>query len=246
MIGRRKTMVMTIAVIAAALSFAAFSQEQEEAPAVKEQGGMGYSIFGNSTIDIANLNSKLESNGYTKLSESYFCVGGGGHSIINKRWIIGGEAYSLLGDESTGADFKASTYIFQGFANIGYIIFSKKGLSVYPLLGLGGGSMKLTFSEKNASYSFDEVLTDPKREATLTAGGFLINLALGLDYYIKLGENEEGHGGLLLGLRAGYTLAPSKGGWGMNDVELSGSPDVFMTGPFVRIIFGGGGFEKRD
>ena len=246
MVKKRKKEVMVLVVIAAVISFAASSLGQEEAPAVKERGGMGYSVFGFSTIDISNLNTKLESKGYTALPESYFCVGGGGHSIINKRWIIGGEAYSLLGDESTGADFKASTYIFQGFANFGYIIFSKKGLSVYPLLGLGGGSMKLTLSEKGASYSFDDVLTDPKRGATLTAGGFLINLALGLDYYLKLGENEEGHGGFLLGLRAGYTLAPSKGGWGMNDVELSGSPEIAMTGPFVRIILGGGGFEKED
>ena len=246
MVKKRKSAVMVIAVVVASILFVSFVQAQETKKCVKEQGGMGYSIFGNSTIDIANLNTKLEGNGYTKLPESYFCVGGGGHSIINKRWIVGGEGYTLLGDESTGADFKASTYVFQGFANIGYIIFSKKGLSVYPLLGLGGGSMKLTFSEKNASYAFDDVLTDPKREATLTAGGFLVNLALGVDYYLKLGEDEEGHGGFLLGVRAGYTLAPSKGGWSMNGADLTGSPDFSMTGPFVRIIFGGGGFEKRD
>lgn len=106
--------------------------------------------------------------------------------------------------------------------------------------------MKLTFSEKTASYSFDDVLKDPKRGATLTSGGFLINLALGMDYYLKMGENEEGHGGFLLGVRAGYTLAPSKGGWDMYSNELSDAPEISMTGFFIRIIFGGGGFEKED
>jgi hypothetical protein len=241
----RKTAVVFSVIVAVLLS-AAVSQGQEEAAEMKEEGGMGYSIFGNSMIDVENLNAKLESNGYTKLSESYFCVGGGGHSIINKRWIIGGEAYSLLGDDVTGANFKASTIIFQGFASVGYIVFAKKGFSVYPLIGLGGGSMTLTFSEKEATYSFDDVLIDPRRGTTLTAGGFLINLALGVDYYLKMGENKEGHGGFLFGVRAGYTLAPSKAGWGMFDNELTGAPEISMTGPFVRIIFGGGGFEKKD
>ncbi len=245
MVTTRKTAVV-ITVIFTIILFAAVSQGQEKTSTGKEEGGMGYSVFGNSMIDIENLNAKLASNGYTKLSESYFCVGGGGHSIINKRWIIGGEAYSLLGDDITSTNFKASTYIFQGFANIGYIFLAKKGLSVYPLIGLGGGAMKLTFSEKEATYSFDDVLIDPKRGTTLTAGGFLINLALGADYYLKLGENEEGSGGFLLGVRAGYILAPAQGGWDMYDNELSGAPQISMTGPFVRIIFGGGGFEKKD
>jgi hypothetical protein len=241
----RKTAFVFTAIVAVLL-FAAVSQGQEEAAAMKEEGGMGYSIFGNSVIDIENLNAKLASNGYTKLNESYFCVGGGGHSIINKRWIIGGEAYSLLGEDVTSANFKASTYMFQGFANLGYIVLAKKGFSVYPLIGLGGGSMTLTFSEKEATYSFDDVLIDPKRGTTLTAGGFLINLALGADYYLKMGENEKGHGGFLFGVRAGYILAPSKAGWGMFGNELSGAPEISMTGPFVRIIFGGGGFEKKN
>ena len=241
---RKTTAVFTV--IVSVLLFAAVSRAQESAPEVKETGAMGYSIFGNSMIDIDNLNARLESNGYTKLSESYFCVGGGGHSIINKRWIIGGEAYSLLGEDITSAGFKGSTYTFQGFANIGYIILAKKGISVYPLLGLGGGAMTLTLSEKAAAYSFDDVLTDPRRGTTLTAGGFLINLALGMDYYLKLGENAEGNGGFLFGVRAGYILAPSKSGWAMFDNELSGAPEISMTGPFVRIIFGGGGFEKTE
>ncbi|MBN1550856.1 hypothetical protein JW979_05290, partial [bacterium] len=194
----RKVKLLTTMIVISIL-FVSLAQTQEPEPCVKKQGGMGYSIFGNSTIDIANLNTKLKSKGYTTLPKNYFCVGGGGHSIINKRWIIGGEAYSLLGNDVTGGNFKGSTYIFQGFANFGYIVFSTKALSVYPLLGLGGGTIKLTFSEKNASYSFDDILTDPKRGTTLTAGGFLINLALGVDYYLKLGENEEGSGGFLLG-----------------------------------------------
>ena len=245
MIETRKTTVVFAAIVAV-LSFTAVSQGQEEASEVKEKGGMGYTILGSSMMDIGNLNAKLESNGYTRLSENYFCVGGGGHSIINKRWIIGGEAYSLLGEDVTSTDFRASTYIFQGFTDIGYIVLAKKGFSVYPLMGLGGGLMTLTFSEKDASYSFDDVLNDPRRGTTLTAGGFLINLALGADYYFKLGENEEGNGGFLLGVRAGYILAPFKSGWGMFDNELSGAPEISMTGAFFRIILGGGGFEKED
>ena len=88
--------------------------------------------------------------------------------------------------------------------------------------------------------SFDEVLDNPKRSAELSIGGFLLNLALGTDYLLKLGEDEKGGGGLVFGLRIGYTFAPIKSDWEMDGMDISGGPDLGITGPYIRLTIGGG------
>lgn len=241
----RIIVTFTVAIVVSIL-FANISQGQEKTPVAKESGGMGYSMFGRSAIAINDLNAKLESKGYSRISDNFFSVGGGGHSIINNRLIIGGEGHSLLGEEATSGNYNSSLYIVYGFFDLGYVVYSIKDLRVYPLLGLGGGGMNLKIAEKLTSLSLDDVLDNPKRRAELSTGGFLINLALGIDYLLTLSKDEKGRGGLLLGLRAGYTLSPFKSGWVMDDIEISGAPEIGITGPYIRLMIGGGGISKKE
>ena len=96
---------------------------------------------------------------------------------------------------------------------MGYIVYTKKQLWLYPLLGLGGGGMNLKIKEKPSSLSFDDVLDNPKRSVEISTGGFLLSFAVGMDYLLILGEDKKGKGGLAFGIRAGYTLSPFKRGW---------------------------------
>jgi len=218
---------------------------QEMAVFDKEGGGRGYFMFGGNIIDIKSLNSYLESKGYSKLADNFISFGGGGYGIIGKV-IIGGEGHGLIGEESTSDSYKTSIGASYGFVNFGYIVYSTKGLSVYPLLGLGGGKMSLKIVERGTASSFDDVLDNPERSAKLSTGGFLLTLALGTDYLLKLGEDEKGKGGLVFGLRIGYTFAPIKGSWEMDGgIEISGAPEIGITGPYIRLMIGGGGFGKE-
>ena len=239
-----KIVTALTAVVVLNILFANIAQGQEIAPGVKEGGGMGYSMFGRGTIDIKALNSKLESKGYSTLSDNFFSVGGGGHGIINNRLIIGGEGHSLLGKEVTSGNYKSSMHIGYGFLNLGYIVYSVKELRVYPLIGLGAGGMNLKIVEDVTSLSFDEVLDDPKRKIELSTGGFLLNLALGIDYLLKFAEDEKGKAGMTFGLRAGYTFSPFKGAWTMDELEIAGAPEMGITGPYIRLMIGGGGIDK--
>ena len=56
--------------------------------------------------------------------------------------------------------------------------------------------------------------------------------------------DEKGKGGMVLGVRAGYTFSPFKGDWNMDDLEISGAPETGITGPYIRLMIGGGGFGK--
>ncbi len=244
----RKVKIITTLIVTVVLSFlfTNISQGQEIASATKEGGAMGYAMFGKSTIDLKDLNAKLEGKGYSKISDNFFSVGGGGHGIIKNRIIIGGEGHGLLGEEVTSGNYKNSINIAYVFFNLGYIVYSIKELRVYPLLGFGGGGMNLKIVEKLTSLSFDNILDDPRRGIQISTGGFLFNLALGMDYLLKLGEDEEGRAGMSLGLRVGYTLSPFKGSWKMDEIEISGAPEIGITGPYIRLMIGGGGIGKTE
>jgi len=225
--------------------YANFTLGQEFTSTSSEKGGVGYSMFGRCIIDLGDLNSKLENNGYPAMSENFFSVGGGGHAIINNKWIIGGEGHTLLGEEASHENYKQSITGGYGFFDLGYILFSIKDLRVYPLLGLGGGGLNLKIKEDIASLSLDNILNNPGRGAELTNGGFLMNLGGGIDYLFTFGKDEKSRGGMFLGIRAGYTISTFKGKWTMDGVEISGAPETGLKGPYIRFMIGGGAFDKE-
>ena len=226
--------------------FANFSLSQETVSLKKESGGMGYSMFGNTTIDIKSLNNRLASKGYPTMSDNFFSVGGGGHGILTNKVIIGGEGQGLFGEEGTKGNFKTSFYGGYGMFNLGYLLYSVKEFRFYPLFGLGFGGFNLKIAENIGSISFDAVLEDPKRKVDLSKGGFLLNFAVGIDYLLKLGEDETGKAGFVIGFRAGYLLSPFVGDWYIDDILVSDAPDLSITGPYIRFMFGGGGIRKND
>ena len=239
-----KAGVLFAVVVVVMISFARFSQGQEVATSAKQGAGMGYAMFGVGTLDIKDLNAKLESKGYTAISDNLISMGGGGHGIIKNKVIIGGEGHALVSEETTSGHHTTRIGVGYGLFDLGYIVYSSKDVRVYPLIGLGGGGLSLRIVEEETSLSFDEVLDNPRRSAELVTGGFLVNLALGVDYLLQLNEDERGRGGLIFGLRAGYTLSPVKGDWNLDEVAISGGPDMGITGMYVRLMIGGGGFSK--
>jgi len=232
-------------ILCISLLYGHFIQGQEITSASSEKGGVGYSMFGRSILDLGDLNSTLENNGYPAMSENFFSVGGGGHGIINNRWIIGGEGHTLLGEEATHENYKQSITGGYGFFDLGYILFSIKDLRVYPLLGLGGGGMNLKIREDITSISMDNILDNPGRGAELTTAGFLFNLGGGIDYLFTFGKDEITRGGMFLGIRAGYTISAFKGKWMMDGIEITGAPETGIKGPYIRIMIGGGAITKE-
>ena len=243
----KKTMLFVSLVIVIFFILLPFSNlcAQEEAGVSIENGGMGYSIFGQSMINLDDLNAALESKGYTGMSNSFFAVGGGGHAIINNRLIIGGEGQTLLGDAATSGNFKNSINISQVFLNLGYVVYKIKDLRIYPLIGLGAGAMNLNISEEMTALSMEDVLNNPKRSIEMSTGGFLFNLSLGADYLLNFGGDETGRAGMVLGIRAGYKVSPFKGDWMVEDVDVTGAPKMGMTGPYISFMLGGGGIAVK-
>lgn len=224
--------------------FSTAGHSQELASGAHEAGGMGYSMFGRAMLNLDALNSRLEERGYSSMSDNFFSTGGGMHWIYKNGLILGGEIQTLLGGETISGYYKHSLTAGYGIFDIGYTVFRKNELRIYPLLGIGGGAINFNIREAFVPPSFNDVLDNPRRSSQLWTGGFLLNFAVGIDYLLTIGEDEKGKGGFVFGLRAGYTFSPFKSEWVIDDAELADSPKMSMTGPYIRLMFGGGGLAK--
>lgn len=231
--------LVCIIILSIACAIPAAAQDDQEEPTFEENQGRGYFMFGVHFLDIDDLNTRLASLGYAKFPTHFYTIGGGAHGILESGIVIGGEGHALLSQKETTGTFKTALGGGYGFFNVGYVVYQQNDFTVYPLLGIGGGSVTMKITDSEAPL-FDEVIGDPKRSTELSTGGFLLDMAVGLDYLFQVGEDER-DGGIMIGLRAGYTFSPSDSDWEMNGNEINGGPDFGVTGPYVRLMIGGGG-----
>jgi hypothetical protein len=225
-----------------ALAFAtqsALTQEPEET----DGPGMGFFQIGYIGLDLDDLNGSLAGAGYPSLDESFFTLGGAGYGIRG-RLMIGGEGHLLLGSDETTASgaTRVSAGGGYGLFRLGYSVLSRAGVDIFPALGIGGGSLNMTFAERSAP-TFDDVLADPQRSARLSTGMFLLDASAVLTYRITVRESEEGEaGGLLVGLQAGYTFAPGDTSWTLDDLnDVAGGPGFQVEGFHIELSIGGWG-----
>jgi hypothetical protein len=133
-----------------------------------------------------------------------------------------------------------------GLFRVGYLAVTAGALDVYPIFGIGGGGTSVKIAERSVP-TFDEVLSDPERSATLSSAVFLMDVAAAANYRVTMREEEGRAGGILLGVQVGYAFAPAQSAWtldGLNDVAAG--PDFRITGPYVRLSVGGWGRETEQ
>jgi len=228
-------------IIVFAISIATFAQNDTKTSNVYAGGGMGYFIFGTGQFDFKNLNKELWLNGYPEINENFISFGGGGHFQI-KRFILGGEGQGFLASKAANDNFSTYGTGGYGFFNFGLAIYQKKRFSSYALLGLGGGGYSIDISE-NGNADFNNIMAGNFKQIHLTSGGFLMNFSLGTDFFVSGNANDDGVGGISIGLRFGYTLALSNS-WSTENQSVSNMPSSQMSGPFIKLLIGGGGFGK--
>lgn len=203
-----------------------------------DHGGKGYFAIGWSALDLGPLNDFLAASGYRRFSEDFLTLGGGGYAVLG-RFVIGGQGHGYLGegqDVPLGIEnFRTDLSAAMGFVDLGWVLWSHGGCSLTPMVGLGGGGLTLQIDALTAP-TFGEVLAQPGHRSTLSTGGFLLDLGASFDFLL---QGEDG-GGPLFGVRVGWVLAPIEGGWELEDREIAGGPELGVTGPYVRILLGGG------
>lgn len=203
----------------------------------------GYLIVGRNMFNFGRLNSYLTSGDFPTVPENYFSLGIGGHLIFDKL-VIGLELQHSLGRSHVSTkEFNTSVSTKYFLVNSGYLLYSKKGLMMYPLLGLGVGKLTLKVSE-NKTQSFQDIIVFQGSSASSTRS-LLLNMGFAVDYFYKFNKTKKGKNSLLLGIRAGCLISVSKWDWRVNGIRVGDGPTAGLTGPYVRITIGLGGLVDK-
>ncbi|HEX2695390.1 MAG TPA: hypothetical protein VHP61_06525, partial [Acidobacteriota bacterium] len=134
------TTVKICALVAGLVSVLAAPVQAAGADDHLPRGGAGYFMIGGTLVDLDGLNASLKRGGYSRLPGSFLTVGAGVHAFIG-RLILGVEGQGLM--ERRGANAGSRTVLSGGcgFFDIGYVAYSGRGLVIYPLFGVGAGSI---------------------------------------------------------------------------------------------------------
>ncbi len=218
--------------------------ENESISQTKYFGGFGYLSTGYQNIDIKNLNAQLKIHNFPELDKKFVAMGGGGFGIMNN-FVLGGEGFGLIGSEKSNQDYNISLFGGYGLFDLGYVLYSENGLTIFPLIGFGGGGIDITINEKKL-VNFDDVLSNPKRGSNLSVGGLILNIGMNAIYNIDLFDNERNSRGFTIGVNFGYTHFLQLGNWTLFENEISNGPEVSISGFYLKFTIGGGGIRKKE
>jgi len=207
-------------------------------------GNIFFTTGGNIT-NTDGINGYVRQGGYYTVSNDAISYGGG----VRGNWgrlILGGEfAYADYGEEGNPDNgrtiaLKSRYYLAQA----GYSWYAGRHLNVYPMLGVGVGSMILTLSDRNGGGAppagrdptFDEVVLHPNYSSDLIANYLLFEPAIGADWLVL--RSVADRFGVSVGARLGKRIAPNRATWKLEGTKVVGGPDAGPDGAFLRLSIG--------
>ena len=181
----------------------------------------------------------MRNKGFSPISENMYGIGLGGFSINKNKFIYDHYAsfYYTGHNKSTVNDVKYNSSMkgFLGFFNAGYLVYSHRGVNVFPTAGFGFGGMWVTIEDREIR-TLNEILDNPRESTTKISVNILFNIALGIDkLFIRKVDNDIERG-LGFGVSIGYRVALLRAEW----ENVSDGPDGFFTGPYLSLTLGGG------
>jgi opacity protein-like surface antigen len=200
-------------------------------------GGAGHFRFGYSNYNMSAMNNWLTDN-YPTLKNNFISVGGSGYAIINNV-IIGGEGYGSVGSTLSRDTNSISPTIGAGMLNVGYIMYRRNHLLIYPFIGFGGAASSFKFKEVVGPNGMINKVKD--EEYSLSSNHTMLSISIGADKFIVSGKEV---GGFSVGCRIGYVYALQNTNWKKKDTEING-PNLNISGFYITIGIGGGGWSTK-
>lgn len=216
-----------------------------------QDGIYGSFTVGQKIVNLDPLNERLEGLGYGKdlFINNYWILGGEGHIILGKHFVIGGKGFAMWNEEEVPDSVPKQTIKIvggMGLGTLGYAFLAgaDKQIRLIPQVGIGAASFllqkKLEFPDDD---DFNDAFIDDKR-SVLTKVGLAIDVALAFDWYIKVIELVKIIPGLgfgpLIHAEAGYTIIPGNLEWmrDFNDSYTDWEPDVKFDGFYFNVGLG--------
>lgn len=234
-----KTKKKTVAVlILLMISLNVISQENGSTE-YKRYGGRGFISAGIYSADVSEMNSALENLGYPTFSGNMLMLGGSAYGVFN-RFIIGGEGESLISPKKENDNYSLALTGGYGLIKVGYMLFRPKSFELYPLLGFGAGALGVNIHEEGTPGNFNDFIANPEMGTGLWNGGLLADFGLKMNFLIGSDKDTNHGSACIIGLNAGYTMKVVDFGWFSYNGELSGGPDLDLSGPYVKLVIGFG------
>lgn len=225
-----KTAIITIFLFFVHLTL--FAQQKE---AVFRVGG-GYVFAGTDFIHTASLDRSLRQYHLPEFggARNATTFGAGGGVFIN-RFFYGGEGAGQVGLSASNDYYHSKIYGGRGSIHVGYALIQNSTFAFYPTFGAGGGGTAMRLDE-GASFSGDRdgLLLDP--DTKLHTAYMLLKLGLNGDFFF--GSNKNKTGGMMLGIAAGYQLAPLVSRWEYDDHSVPELDKYDPSGFYLRLKVG--------
>lgn len=211
----------------------------------KKRVNAAYGMLGTNFFEFSKLNVNLEQKGIPHVPRGYLSYGVGGHFIQDKL-VLGFELVQLkerYTNHAKSAEFLAS--VSGKFINllVGHLVFSRKGLMVYPYTSLGMGRLKMVVVE-NSIDSFNKI--DTLHMSNMVEKlDFVMGLGIAGDYFFNYSKKSKGNNSIMIGFRMGVNMSPVPGNWRLNRIKVYDGPQMGINGPYFRIIVGLGGWAER-
>lgn len=248
MLERSQKKIIVLAIVVILLCSTAVLAQKKEIEKItkfikKKRINAAYFMFGLNMLNLNNLNNHLTQKEFPTVAESYYIFGLGGH-IIHNKFVVGIELQRFFKKEQISSkEFNTSVMAKYSLLNLGYLFYSKKGLMMYPLFGMGLGELKLRVIENNI-HSFGDI-DSYQRGSQSNTQSLLLNLGFGLDYFFKFDEKKKGQNNLMMGVRIGYNISAIKSDWSVNHVHVGDGPPSGLTCFYFRVVIGLGGWVEK-
>ena len=179
---------------------------------------------------------------FKELSAHYGLIGGSGYIMLGD-FLVGATGQAIFGPEIEHGTQKVELLGGMGFANLGYAFVNTDRLKIYPMMGIGGGTIGMLKSN-HGDLEMDEILDNSLGEMKVSIRNLMMDFSAGLDFspYWKIHRNNKSGGALNLGLRAGYIFGAENNHWVYRGGEVLGGPDFGMSSFYVKVLVGVSGF----
>lgn len=232
-----KKVIIILVVILTVACFAETSGKKEEG-----YGGFG---FGTGTMNLDKMNNKLTSLGFEKLDNSFKTFGGGGYALKDD-FLIGGSGFGILPQTVENDSVKATFSGGGGFFDMGYCVYKNRNFKLFSIFGIGGTGTDLQLvKKKRSTLTFDEILKDPEVTSNVIGGGLAIKLEVMSQFIFNVSKEDNETFNIAAALSAGMTYQLTNDEWQVEDLDLSGVPELEPQRYYVTlsIYFGG---EKTE
>ena len=186
--------------------------------------GSTFDAWGPSDVNLCESNARLHARQMPMLTNPVASAGGGGFARFG-RWIVGGMGEGG-GSQAQNERYLARYGYGSGGQIVGFTLLRLFGLSVTPLVGIGGAGIGALSQDSRAA------VVEPRRGGS---GGALLFGGVLIELHLPLLRGWGPLGGLLLGYR--FTLMA---GVNKSDLDLPANDRDGVSGFFARLVVGVG------